>query len=151
MENNTINTEQDIIDYLSILYGDNVKVLYNTYVFTWDKEIKPRKPGYILALNGSKLIKEKVDNVIDIIDNQSQETIGYAVFLKNQLKELYNIKATNTDKVLIISNNLRFERAKLQSKYYNKQRPDMVLTYNLKKYIGKFDTDNMLKYFISPS
>lgn len=151
MEDRTVNNEQDIKDYLSIIYGENIKVIFNNYVFTWEDTKKPYKNGYILGINGAKLIKEKIDDVIELIDSSSTQTIGYVVFLKGQLKNFYSVKESVTEKIMVISDKLSLDRAKIQVRYYSKQRPDMVIAYNLKKYIGKFDENGVLKYFISPS
>lgn len=152
----TVNNT-DIKDYLSVIYGDNIKVLFNTYVFTWDSDDKIRS-GYILATNGAKLITEKIEDAIEIKSRVTGEIQGYAIFLNKQLTGLFrmcnnkSLRAnTIKDNILIISKELTFERGKIQSRFYSTKRPDLVLTYRYKRYLGKFNDDGELLCFVSPS
>lgn len=141
-DSNTSNNI-DYKEYLSIIYGDDIEVIFNTYIFIYNKDrIKPNtvaRVGKLLHKNGMKLITEEIDDVARI--ESSSNIIGYAIFLKNQLSELFKIKpGTNIkDNIVIIRDNDTFGRGKIISQFYSKKHPEIILEYNGSRYIAKFN------------
>lgn len=150
--------DTDIKSYLSIIYGENVKVLFDAYVFTWDTAEKEEKSGYLMAVNGAKLITEKINDVVEIKNRATGSIDGYVVFLHGQLKSLHKVCKDKKyrynlikDNVMVISSSLTFEKAKIQSRYYKHDRADMILTFEFKRYTLKYKENGELDCFASHS
>ena len=150
-----LENEIDYKQYLSIIYGEDVKILFDKYVFipsdknkelVKNKEDKVYAKGKLLYTNGSKVITEDIDNVIELINT---EIIGYAIFLSGDIKELYSVKVGNRfiRKIAILNQNNAFEIGNLTCQFYNKIHPEIIIELDKLRYIGKFE-DGTLKRFI---
>ncbi len=137
----TKNTAEDLKAYLSIIYGDNIEVIFNNYVFLYNEQTDNQlaRVGKLLATNGGKIIKEEIDDIVAILEGDS--IIGYAVFLRNELENQYKIEIGKDikTKIAIITRNGSFKRGKLRARYYNKIHPELLLNCNNKNYVGIFD------------
>lgn len=153
---NKSDETKPVDEFLSIIYGETYKLVTSNYVFIWEepkikRQYKYGKNGTLLAINGAKLIKEKIDEVIELRDNTTTKIIGYAVFLKGQLKEIYSVNSSQTPmykiNIMVITETKTLGVGKLKAKYYSKHRPDIVITYEDKVLQGRFNEKGEMLYF----
>lgn len=163
---------ESVKEYLSIIYGENYKVIMDKYVFVWENKTLLDEPidGYIYTLSGRKLIEEKIDRAIELIHEDTRDSInsmngtnnidgiksidgidGCALFMKGQLEEAYKIKYGQNPinmKVTILTTKNSLELGKLTIKYYSRFRPDIILRYN-GVYRAIFQKNGKFLYFKS--
>lgn len=150
-DRNSDRRDGELKSILSILYGDNIKVIFDKYALVWEKEdTRELKKGYIYTSEGKKLIDKPVDNVIPIQSNGN--LVAYVIFLNNQLKELYGLTSRKCERVMRIDSALALDESnkitscKIESRKYSKDHPDMILTYRGKKYLGKFIGKELIEF-----
>ena len=163
---NPIDNSIDLESQLSLIYGDNVRVLFNQLAFVWDEEFidstvnknkqcekRAVKNGKLLFGTGEKMVRDNIESVIPLEDGAVRHIVGYAVMFVGDLKSIYKIKTSSEYlnlSVLVVSSDIHFRVGKIKVNYYSKERPEVRLGYNYKTYIGKFDKDNNLESFTSP-
>lgn len=172
--------QQNALDRLRIVYGDNVELLGNNIVIVYESEKEiitqktPRSPIVIpnnmyaaglsrrnnillqrvnpqlLTLSGEKILEEKIENAVRVINGRTGKIDGIVVFSQGDTSKFYENNING--KIKVISNlDGSIGEAKLQSRDYSLSRPDLLLIYNFKRYMGRFDEDGRLRHFISPS
>lgn len=138
----------EIADYLSLAYGDNVRVILDRYVFTWDYLENGLKIGQILTLDGRDIFGVQISEAVDIYDEN--DIIGTAIFTKEHLDKLYSVAYTNANTTVRIERFTRagtIEHCKVQASRYSKERPSLILITSGKRYNGIFDDNGRIQRF----
>lgn len=92
-----IEDSEGLKAYLSLIYGDNIKVIFGKYVFVWDEPKAPEfeRNGQLYTVDGKEVYSEQIDDVLEVIDRDGN-TDGFAVFSKGQLGGLQFTGALNS-------------------------------------------------------
>ena len=173
MEENQPNIDiNDIKDYLSLAYGDNVETIFNKYVFVWDynkeqvlnfidyldvKHIPiglasklPLTCGAVYGLDGRDIFNVPISLAVDIINNK--DLVGKVVITKEQLFKLYStclkskVTKSVTVRTFLINDNGDIEACKVQSTWYSVEQPALVLITSGSRYLGVFEDYSLVSF-----
>lgn len=142
----------DYKEYLSIVYGDDVKVIFDRYIFIPSDKKEESKDkfdntrGKLLYTNGVKVITEDIEDVVPMIS--LDDIIGYVILLQGDLKILFGVTVGSIMKkrVAVINQDGTFKIGNITCQFYNKIHPEIVVEYNKIRYISKFDGSKLLRF-----
>lgn len=141
--------------YLSIIYGNNVEIIYDKYLYAYTDidGCAHSKNGILLDLEGRRVFNKQLFGLFPI--ERGSRNIAYAAFFNDYIDRLYKYNSDDKDnfhsfiyesKSLAFDSNLRTQKLFVEGRRYSKGHPEIILGFKRTRFIGEFIDNKLVKF-----